>query len=189
MRILSLAFLALLSSQAMAAWTLDNQQSSLNFVTTKNEHISEVQQFMKLSGSLTDDGQLTVKVDLGSVNTGIEIRDQRMREKLFHIEQYPLATVSAKLHESLLGLKTGNSITTPVSFKLTLNGVEQPVETMVRISKLANQTLAATTVKPILIHAANYNLAAGVGTLKEIAGLGSISMVVPVTFNVTFVPK
>jgi hypothetical protein len=55
----------------------------LSFVSTKYQHISEVQQFRTLNGEFDPRGKLQVKIELGSIDSGIEIRDTRMREKLF----------------------------------------------------------------------------------------------------------
>ncbi|WP_308873603.1 hypothetical protein [Thiothrix subterranea] len=47
--------------------------------------------------------------------------------------------------------------------------------------------MQVTTVAPIVLNAADFDLAAGVTALREIAELPSISNAVPVTFFLNFV--
>lgn len=186
MKLLTLLCLSLFCSQSFAAWVLDNAQSSLHFISTKKEHISEVHQFTQLSGSVSDEGQLSVEITLASVETGIDIRNQRMRENLFMVEHMPTAKLSAKLPEALLNLQVGESSLATVSAQLTLNGQSKNIDVDVRVSRLSAQTLLADSVKPILIKADDYKLAEGVNVLKELAGLPGISLTVPVNFNLSF---
>lgn len=186
MKLLTLLCLSLFCSQSFAAWVLDNAQSRLHFISTKKEHISEVHQFTQLSGNLSDDGQLSVEITLASVETGIDIRNQRMREKLFMVELMPTASLSASLPASLLSLAPGESTMATVSAELTLNGQSKNIAVEVRVSRLSAHTLLADSVKPILLNAADYKLAEGVNVLKELAGLPAISLNVPVNFNLSF---
>lgn len=186
MKLLSLLCLAMFSSQSFAAWVLDNDKSSLHFISTKKEHVSEVHHFTQLSGSVNDDGQLSVVIALASVETGIDIRNQRMRDNLFIVEHMPTATLSANLPESLLKLLPGESTIATVSAELSLNGHSKTLDVDVRVSRLSAQTLLADSVKPILIKADDYKLAEGVTVLKELAGLPGISLTVPVNFNLSF---
>src|SRR5690606_26511938 len=64
---------------ADAAWQLQPGQSRLNFVSVKNSTHAEVHSFTELRGSVDAQGALTLQVALASLDTGIDIRDQRMR--------------------------------------------------------------------------------------------------------------
>jgi hypothetical protein len=57
----------------------------------------------------------------------------------------------------------------------------------VQISKTNSGQLIATSTQAILIGAKDYGLAAGVELLQKIAALSSISLSVPVSFNMVFV--
>jgi polyisoprenoid-binding protein YceI len=186
MKLLTLLCLVIFSSQSLAAWVLDNAKSSLHFISTKKEHISEVHQFTQLSGSVSDDGKLSVAIALASVETGIDIRNQRMRDNLFMVEHMPTANLSATLPQALLNLAVGESSLATVSAELTLNGQSKNINVDVRVSRLSAQTLLADSVKPILIKAEDYKLAEGIEILKGLAALPSISLTVPVNFNLVF---
>src|SRR5690606_31654272 len=86
----------LLSSAAQAEWTLDNEASAFYYVTSKAGAVSELNSFGNLSGTIADDGSATLSIDLASVNTAIEIRDQRMRDIVFKVGEFPRAEVALK---------------------------------------------------------------------------------------------
>ena len=94
--------LLLVSGLAHAEWQLDGAASSVHFVSIKNEAIAESHHFNKLDGSISDAGEATLNIDLASVETGIEIRDQRMREMLFEVAQFPRANISMQMDAALL---------------------------------------------------------------------------------------
>ena len=83
--------------KAVESMTLDNSLSSLSFVSIKKGTAGEVHTIDKLSGSFSKEGDLVVKLDLSSVNTGIDIRNERMQKHLFKTESNPTATISAKI--------------------------------------------------------------------------------------------
>ena len=176
----------LFSNLAKADWQLDNLASQLNFISTKNEHISEIHSFTNLSGNLSDAGELTVRVDLSSVDTNIPIRDERMKEHLFTLAKHPVATLTAKVNKDVLSLSNGQSLTVVIPSEITIAGVTVAQDVLVSVSKNNEGGLTATTVKPLLIQVATFNLSNGISKLKELAGLASISMTVPVTFSVKF---
>ena len=82
---------------AQANWYLDGESSRLSFVSTKNANVSEVQRFLVLHGKVDPDGKAEVEVELDSINSGIPLRDERMRKDLFQIEQFPEATITTQI--------------------------------------------------------------------------------------------
>lgn len=175
--------LALLSGSAIADWTLDNQQSALHFVSIKKDHVAEVHNFKTLSGTVTAEGKGSLEIDLASVNTNVEIRDERMREKLFDTAKFAKANISVDLGAD--GIKPGIQTITAT---LDLHGVKKELTATVAVTENGDN-LQVATVAPILINAEDFDLAAGVNTLRELAQLPSISNAVPVTFVLNFVKK
>ena len=53
-----------------ADWQLDNESSRLSFISTKATHITEVNRFRGLRGSVEDDGKVRLQVELETVETG-----------------------------------------------------------------------------------------------------------------------
>ncbi|MFT4937299.1 MAG: polyisoprenoid-binding protein YceI [Paraglaciecola sp.] len=177
-----------LSTKVSANWRLADSGSEVYFISTKNQHISEIHQFSQLNGSLTDAGVLRIEINLASVETGIDIRNTRMREKLFLVDRFPNATLDAVLPEELMKLEVGHSVNVELPVKLTIMTTEKLLNIAVQVSKTMDGKLIATSSKPTLIGAADFGLKSGVELLQQLAGLSSIGLSVPVTFNLTFEP-
>ena len=185
----SFFLLCLYALPGFADWQLDASNSSLHFVTTKATHVAEVHQFKQLSGTLTNAGQAELTIDLNSVDTRIEIRDQRMKEMLFEVAKYPKATLHTKVDESLLKLKSGESKSVALEGTLSLHGQSLTVASMANVERLSDSRLVVSSLTPVVINAKDVGLVAGVEKLREVAGLPSISYSVVVTYNLTFITK
>ena len=182
-----LASLCLTVFSANAHWMLIKDQSSVHFVSTKNQHISEIHHFKNLQGEFSPQGQLKIEIDLASIDSGIEIRDTRMREKLYMVDKFSAATLTAQLPDSVLSLAKGHSILVDIPAELTIMNSTKTLSVAVQVTRKADNGIVATSTQPILISAADYGLAAGVEVLQTLAGLSSIGLTVPVNFNLVFV--
>lgn len=184
MKIISVLSLLLLSASASANWQLDQEQSGLSFLSTKNNQVTEISHFKSFNGSLSDKGELRVTIDLLSVDTKIEIRDTRMQEHLFKL--FPKAHFTAQVPLSVLSMNSGETRQIELEGKLELNTRTKPLPMLLQITRLENGNFVATTVEPVLISAIQFGLADGIKKLREIAGLDSIDLIVPVSFNAVF---
>ena len=174
------------SVSVSAQWSLDNEASVLSVVTVKAEHIAEAHTFNSLSGSLGADGQLSVEVELASVDTLIPIRNERMREMLFEVDVFPVALLSAEVDvKELSSLEVGEWLDQEIPLTLALHGNTVGMDAAVRITQL-DDGYSASLLTPLILSADNVGLVAGVEKLRQVAGLSSISRSVPVSFNVTF---
>ncbi|MDA0804373.1 MAG: YceI family protein [Proteobacteria bacterium] len=175
------------SSVASAQWSLDLDNSQLSFVTVKAEHIAEVHSFSRLEGRIDEAGNALISIDLTSVETGIAIRNERMQSMLFETGLYPQATVSAAINtDALSAIVVGEDMTLDTQLTLALHGGESVISAPLRVTRQADG-VRVTTLAPLIITAESVGLVAGVESLREIAGLPSISRAVPVTFSVKFV--
>ncbi|WML90032.1 YceI family protein [Thiothrix lacustris] len=173
----------LLSSTAFADWTLDNSKSALYFVSIKKDHIAETNTFKTLSGLITTAGQGSLNIDLSSVSTNVDIRDQRVRDYLFDTKTFSNATVSIDLGTT--GIKPGIQT---VNATLGLHGMKKDITATVAVTEVGD-TIQVATVAPILLNAADFDLAGGLTMLREIGAVSSISNAVPVTFFLSFVKQ
>lgn len=181
--------LAAFSAQA-ADWQLNNAESQLSFISIKKGNVAEVHHFDRLTGSLSENGLFTVDIDLESVNTNIDIRDQRMREFLFNVVDFPAATLSAQVEPAMVAeLGVGASRTATVEASLNLHGQTQTVAADVVVTKLNDNTLMLVSAKPLILNVADFALVQGVEKLQELAGLPSISHAVPISFYLTLNAK
>ncbi|MED5461473.1 MAG: YceI family protein [Pseudomonadota bacterium] len=177
----------LIAAPAHAEWDLNGEQSALSFVSTKAINMAEVHQFGTLSGGVDADGMVSVTIDLGSVDTSIELRDDRMREMLFDTENHPTAEVSAKVDSAVVNaLQPGESTDMNVEANLSLHGSERRLAMDVKVARVGDHSLLVTTNRPVIVNAWEFALGEGVEALRAIAGLDSISMGVPVSFVLAF---
>lgn len=177
----------LLSGAAQADWTLDGGASSFHYVTSKAGTISEVNSFGGLSGAIANDGTATLKIDLATVNTAIEVRDQRMRDIAFKVAEFPSADVTVKVDAALLdrmapGTINSGSHTATVS----LHGVTKELAAELQVIKLDADSVLVQLAKPLLVSAGDFGLAEGVEELRTIAGLPSINPQVVVDFALVY---
>ena len=177
-------------TEANADWTIDNDHSRVAFVSTKAGNVAEVHRFGNLTGSLENDGAFTVNIALDSVDTGIEIRDERMRELLFQTGRYPRARLSAQLDmQQLEAIGAGEQGMVTVEAELNLHGQRANLTVEAAVAHLEDGSLLVTSSEPLVVTASQFELLAGIERLREIAGLPSISPAVPVTFRLTLTPK
>lgn len=184
---LSVLALGLLSNVTMASdWKVNNDQSTISFISVKKADIAEVHRFNNIDGKLTDAGKFSLIIDLSSVNSGIEIRDERMQSLLFEVAQFPKLSLQASVNPKLLeSLVVGEMLTTQVDGEIELHG-QKVIKTFdVVVAKLSTNKMLVSSLKPVIVQAGEFGLVAGVEKLRDIAGLSSISLAVPVSFVVT----
>lgn len=185
--LLSSLVAALLVTPAYAQWQLDNEHSNLNFISIKKTSVAEVHQFKKLTGEVSDAGNIHLSIDLSSVDTQIDIRNERLKAMLFEIAQFPTAEFDGQIDMSKVAtLKVGETLDMPVNGKLTMHGKVQETKAMLRMVKLRSDQIQVTTKMPIVLNADLYDLSAGIEKLREAANLPVISAAVPVTFDLIF---
>ncbi len=179
----------ILAFPVFANWQLDNQASVISFTTFKKQHIAENHKFHQVNASVSKQGEVKLIIDLTSVDTSIAIRDQRMKEHLFEIADFPQATFSAQLEsKTLQQLISANSQQLTLNGTIDLHGQRQAVSLDVLVTKTANGFLV-TSVAPLLVKAQDFNLVAGINKLMELAHLPSISHTVPVNFTLSFIQQ
>ncbi len=172
---------------ASAEWKLNENNSHLSFVSIKNNAVAEVNRFESLSGAVTVAGEATVNIALDSIETNIPIRNDRMKTMLFQTGIFTQASVSTQLDIPVFrDLETGASISAELSLELNLHGIMGKVPARVRVTRTQKDTWLVNTIQPLIINAPGYQLAEGIEALRNIAGLQSITPVIPVTFILEF---
>ena len=180
-------FIAACAQEPAGPWQLDNAQSQLSFVSTKAVDVSEVHRFSELSGAVAEDGAAEITIELASIDSLIAVRDERMRQMLFETELFPRATVTAQLDiGKYTAMQAGDSLVTTEQLLLDLHGVSAGVSAEVLATKVSAERFVVASLRPVIVNAAAFELAAGVEQLREVAGLPSIGGSVPVSFVLTF---
>lgn len=179
--------LLLVSTTALADWTLDNASSALSFVSIKNGAVLESHTFTKLSGGVTQKGEATVNIDLASVDTSVPVRDERMQEMLFEIPEFPSAGFAARVPVSdFEALEEGASKLYELTGELSLHGDVIETAIKVLVIRVGRNSFVVTTRKPFIIDASNFDLVEGIEALRNVAGLQAIATSVPVSFTLLF---
>ena len=182
---LTLTLLLFASFSARSDWILDETNSSIYFVSVKNNSIVERHGFGKISGSITSAGVVAISIDLNSVDTKIPIRDERMRKLLFQTELFPTAEFSAQVSESDLRADAKSVRYREVQGNLSLHGKQVKLKSELTILKGVD-SIQVFTNYPIFLSLEAFDLSIGVSALRDIAGLDDISAAIPVVLNLRF---
>nr|WP_256562508.1 MULTISPECIES: YceI family protein [unclassified Pseudomonas] len=166
---------------AQANWYLDGESSRLSFVSTKNASIAEVQRFLVLHGKVDQDGLARVQVELDSINSGIPLRDERMRKDLFEIKAFPEALISAQIDlRPIKDLAPGAQLELRLPVTISLHGKQHTYNAELLATRLDEQRFQVVTLEPLVLNAADFDLLPGVEALRQAAGLSVINPSVPV---------
>lgn len=177
---------AIVAAPALAAdWTLNPDTSHLAYGTVKIDDVGEVNSFTNLSGHVSDDGKVEIDIDLSSVETNIDIRNERMIEHVFR--KAATATLTAQIDmDEFSTLDVGTSTTVEVDAKLSLVGAEVDFFTNMFILRLSETSVMVSTNDMVFISAEEAGVTAGIDKLMELAELPGITRTVPVTARLMF---
>ncbi len=179
--------LFLFSTPVFPDWNLVNEESRLNFISIKASDIAEIHTFKELSGSVKDNGQAQVVINLSSLETLIPIRNERMGNLLFETKVYPVASFKLKLDlQTFLLTEVGKSSDVTHRGVLKLKGKQFTMPVKISVTRLSDQSFLVKSSEPLLLNADSLGLSDGIESLRVIAGLPSISKSVPVTFSLIF---
>ncbi|MEM9221410.1 MAG: YceI family protein [Pseudomonadota bacterium] len=186
---IAVAVAALVSLSAQAAhadtWTLDGDESKIAFGSIKNNQIGEVSTFKTISGGVDDGGTATVEIDLGSLDTKIDIRNERMIKHVFNA--IPSAKVSAAIDMNAVSkLGVGDTMVLPSRATLSFLGKDLNVSAELFIARLAEDKVLVATADMIMFSTTVAGIDPGIDVLREIASLQEITRVAPVTLRLVF---
>ncbi len=175
------------SAARTGSWELIPAQSGISFVSIKNGDIAEAHSFTKISGIVGEDGKALVTIALDSVQTNIDIRDERMRKYLFETENYPVVKIGAVIGSDVLAtLITGGRKNIMLALEVEMHGVLENYDADIWVTRLASNKILVQTRLPLLIHGDDFAFSAGLAKLQELANLSAISPSVPVSFSLVF---
>ena len=174
-------------SKPLTAWNLLSSESKINYVSVKNNDLMENNSFEIFEGFVGLDGKAELLIDLNSVNTNNDIRDERMREILFKTETHPFAKITALLDLSdYEKLSIGSSLVKNLDFHFSFQGLTSTYEAKIEVYRLSVNKVLVKSVEPIFIYGDDYDLYPGLQKLQKLAGLDSITPVVPVIVSLIF---
>ena len=111
-----------------------------------------------------------------------------MQAILFEVAQYPDVTVTANLDlDAFTSLGLGESKTDTILLGINLHGTDISENVLVKVTRSSDNSYEVTSLGPIVIHASQFALSDGLESLRKVAGLQSIDLMVPVTFDLRLV--
>ena len=186
--LLLLVICLMTSAHVLAGWVIDPDGSYVGFASVKNDLIAENHSFTNVTGTIEDSGNAKIVIALASVETLIPIRNERMQAILFEVAQYPEVTVTANLNlDGFTSLGLGESETDTILLDVNLHGTNLSKNVLVKVIRSSDTSYEITNLGPIVIHASQFALSDGLESLRKVAGLQSIDLMVPVTFDLRMV--
>lgn len=168
-------------------WHLDAANSSINFTSVKNGDIFEQHTISGLEGEADFSGEFLIVVDMNTIETNIDIRNERMRDFLLETVTWPTATISGSFDPAAFeDLSVGERLMAFFPVDVYLHGVHKEMEIEATVFREAWDRVIVVSVTPVRIDAADFNLVAGLETLRGLVGLDEISPVSQISFALTF---
>ena len=180
------AITALWAGAAIAgSWTLDADASRLAFGSIKKDKVGEVHAFTGLSGAVSAEGTVNIDIDLSSVETNIDIRNERMIEHVF--KRAGAANLAAAIDlDALEGLAVGASDVIDVEGVLNLLGQVVEIEAEIFVMRVAKDRALVTTNDMIFLGTEEAGIDGGIDKLMALAKLPGITRTAPVTLRLVF---
>jgi len=185
LRIVVTLIYMVLANHALADWEMVKKASSVSFGTVKNEIVSELHKFTEFKGIVQNNGAARIEIDLLSVDTGIEIRDQRMRDMLFADSFKAIYSANMEM-QRITNIPTGDSVELNLDGSLELNGHSREIPLKVRVTNLKSGSFQVEAMAANKIDVSTFGFTKGIEQLRSIAGLNVISPMVTLQFKLEF---
>ncbi|WP_420006726.1 OmpA family protein [Arenibacterium sp. LLYu02] len=167
-------------------WTLNAEDSTIGFLSVKKGTIAEYSGFASFSGQIDPTGTAEIAIALDSVDTKIDLRNVRMRFLFFETFKHSEARVTAQIApEQIADLPALGRKKLDLSVTVSLHGVDVQVTAPVAVTLLNDNRVNVSTVQPIILSLADFDLLAGLAKLEEAANV-TITPVGIVTLDLTF---
>ena len=169
-----------------AAWKSIGDESLIAFGSVKKDVVGEVHTFGDVSGTVSEGGDVAIAIQLASVETNIDIRNERMIEHVFKgMDAVANLTGSVDM-DDVNALAVGATTVTDFEGTLSLAGVASDIETELFVARLSEDRVLVTTSDILMLSTADIGVNAGVDKLMELASLPGITRVSPATVRMVF---
>lgn len=169
-----------------AAWKSVGDESLIAFGSVKKDVVGEVHTFGDVSGTVSEGGDVAIAIQLASVETNIDIRNERMIEHVFKgMDAVANLTGSVDM-DDVNDLAVGATTVTDFEGTLSLAGVSSDIETELFVARLSEDRVLVTTSDLLMLSTADIGVNAGVDKLMELAKLPGITRVSPATVRMVF---
>ena len=167
-------------------WKSVDAESRIAFGSIKKNTAGEVHHFNKVSGVVKENGGLVVSVDLGSVETNVDIRNERMTKHVFQ-DGKATAVITGNIDmDAVNSLKPGETKIVELEALLNFAGVEAELETEMLVARLSENRVLVTTADFLMLSTEDLEIDAGIDALMKLAELPQITRVTPVSVRMVF---
>ncbi|MDJ0614562.1 MAG: YceI family protein [Rhizobiaceae bacterium] len=174
------------ATPAFAEWKSVDDQSRVAFGSIKKDVVGEVHHFNGVSGTVSEAGALKIEIDLSSVETYIDIRNERMAKHVFDAGK-ATAVISGEIDmEEVNSLKPGEMTIVEVETQLAFAGSENDVDAEMLVARLSDNRVLVTTSDFIMLSTEDLGIDAGIDELMKLAKLPGITRVTPVSIRMVF---
>ena len=158
------------------------------FGSIKKDTVGEVHSFEAIAGGVTGDGKAEIQIDLTSVQTNIDIRNERMMEFVFGGATQ--ATLTAEIDmEEVNGLAVGDMTVIDLEGELSFLGASVEIETEMFVARMSETRVLAMTNDMIFVGTEDLGVSAGIDKLMALAKLPGITRTTPVTLRLVLDQK
>lgn len=165
-----------------SGWIMLPQDSTLGFVSVKNDSKVEMNNFATFTGTISETGDVQLRVALDSIDTKIDLRNVRMRFLFFETFKFPEAVVTAHIDPALLSdLMVARHMSLNLPFTLTMHGVSKDMTADMSLTLITKNKVVVSGIGVIPVAADDFGMLPNVTKLDEAAKV----KVVPVG-SVTF---
>ncbi|MEO1311088.1 MAG: YceI family protein [Pseudomonadota bacterium] len=169
------------------AWKLETDLSTVGYVSIKAGDFAETNAFGRVVGRVEPTGEARISIDLDTVETNVDIRNERMRKVFFETKTYPEAVVTLALDPAALQeLGVGDRLRIDAPLTLALHGETAEYDAAMFVTRASADRVTVDLVRPILVDAREFGLENGLNELMALAGLPSITPTAPVTASLVF---
>ncbi|MDX8463354.1 OmpA family protein [Mesorhizobium humile] len=175
------------TASAAPNWTLDPSASVLTYQSVKKNTIVETNKIRNITGTLSSAGDARISFDLNSVDTGVDLRNVRMRFLFFETFTYPTAEVTAKVDPAAFAdLPTKRRVKTTLPFRLSMHGVDKDLEASVVVTMISDTQVSVASEAPVAVHVEDFGLLPNIDKLQQAANVTNIVPTASVSFDFVF---
>ncbi len=145
------------SAFANIKYTIDNNNSIVNFSTIKKQYVIEPAIFKHIEGIIYNSGDIEISINLNSIDTKIPIRDTRIQDLFFKVVKFPQALIKAKIDmKEIKSISYYKKMEIPAT--LEFYGKTKKIKLNILVTKVYKNRLIVTSTQPVIINADDYGV-------------------------------
>jgi len=177
-----LAF-TLLSFQSLAAdkFNIVSELSSVSFATIKKQFVVEPATINGLTGNLDDTGKFEINVPVVNIDTGVSIRNERLKSLFFNSALNPTIAISGQFKLATLKNDVEKAI---VPASVSFYGKTKAFNFPVMITKAKN-AITISSYAPVIVKASDFGIPTeNLNKLSATVGGLALSDIIPLSINI-----